>query len=92
LSLPDDVFDESSCNIDVEIVAGGGETSSIIQPLFHPLTGQLYYISDQTGYYNIFLDGHPDHPIVPMDADFGGKSKQLVVARMMYMYVFVWLI
>jgi hypothetical protein len=73
LSLPDNVFDESAY-LNAEIVAGNDDDSSIIQPLFHPLTGKLYYISDQTGYYNIFLDGHPDQPILPMDADFGGKT------------------
>ena len=59
------------------VVAGHDEDTSIIQPLFHPITGKLFYISDQSGYYNIYMDDGKNaeqHCVLSMDVDFGGSS------------------
>jgi hypothetical protein len=60
------------------VVAGHDEDTSIIQPLFHPITGKLFYISDQSGYYNIYMDDdnaeQQQHCVLAMDVDFGGSS------------------
>ena len=56
-----------------ELIAGADGDTSIIQPLWHPQTGELYYISDQSGYYNIYRAGY-EHSILPMKYDFGGSS------------------
>ena len=63
----------SSKSSDHELIAGSDGDTSIIQPLWHPKTGDLYYISDQSGYYNIYRAGH-DQAILPMESDFGGAS------------------
>jgi dienelactone hydrolase len=36
------------------LVAGSNGDTSVLQPLWHPLTGDLYYISDESGFYNIY--------------------------------------
>jgi hypothetical protein len=58
---------------DHELIAGADGDTSIIQPLWHPQTGDLYYISDQSGYYNIYRAGY-DKSILPKDSDFGGAA------------------
>lgn len=57
---------------DHNLIAGHDGDTSIIQPLWHP-DGSLYYISDQSGYYNIYRAGHKES-ILPMDYDFGGSA------------------
>jgi WD40-like Beta Propeller Repeat len=37
-------------------IAGDGD-SSIIQPVWHPVTNHLYYLSDRSGYYNLYVAG-----------------------------------
>jgi len=58
------------------VVAGHDNDTSIMQPLIHPITGRLFYISDQSGYYNIYMDDDDEqqHCVLPMDVDFGGWS------------------
>jgi dipeptidyl aminopeptidase/acylaminoacyl peptidase len=56
------------------VIAGQDGDTSIIQPLWHPQTGHLYYISDKTGYYNIYRSDHPDVPVLSLNADFGGAA------------------
>jgi len=56
------------------IIAGHDGETSIIQPLWHPLSGHLYYISDQSGYYNIYRSDHPGVSVLPLDHDFGGAA------------------
>ncbi|KAL7534910.1 hypothetical protein ACHAXR_006152 [Thalassiosira sp. AJA248-18] len=67
----------SSCSSnkssDHELIAGEDGDSSIIQPAWHPQTDELYYISDQSGYYNIYRAGF-EPSILPMEYDFGGSS------------------
>ncbi len=63
----------SNKSSDHELIAGSDGDTSIIQPLFHPETGDLFYISDESGYYNIYRKGY-DNSILPMEHDFGGSS------------------
>jgi dipeptidyl aminopeptidase/acylaminoacyl peptidase len=56
-----------------ELIAGSDGDTSIIQPLWHPQTGDLYYISDESGYYNIYRAGY-EKSILPMEFDFGGSA------------------
>uniref|UniRef100_A0A7S2RUE5 Peptidase S9 prolyl oligopeptidase catalytic domain-containing protein n=1 Tax=Eucampia antarctica TaxID=49252 RepID=A0A7S2RUE5_9STRA len=62
-----------------ELLAGEDGDTSIMQPMWHPLTGDLYYISDESGYKNIYrASSKGDKTIVssilPMEYDFGGSS------------------
>lgn len=54
---------------DVRSVAGGPE-ESIVQPAWGP-DGQLHFVSDRTGWWNLYrLGGAGIEPIAPMDAEF----------------------
>lgn len=55
-----------------QLIAGQDGDTSIIQPLWHP-NGDLFYISDKSGYYNIYRAGC-DQSILPMEYDFGGSA------------------
>ncbi len=49
----------------------GGETESIFQPEWSP-SGDLYFISDRTNWWNLYrLDGDHVTAVAPMDAEFG---------------------
>mmetsp|Transcript_41974 Transcript_41974/g.47509 ORF Transcript_41974/g.47509 Transcript_41974/m.47509 type:complete len:815 (+) Transcript_41974:211-2655(+) len=62
------------------VVAGHDNDTSVIQPCIHPLTGKLFYLSDQSGYYNIYMMEDDDEQqqqhycVLPMAVDFGGSS------------------
>ena len=56
-----------------DLVAGGDGDTSVIQPAWHPMTGELFYISDASGYYNIYREA-VDVPVLPMPYDFGGSA------------------
>jgi len=58
---------------DHRLVAGADGDTSVLQPLWHPLTGKLFYISDESGYYNIYREGTTES-ILSMEKDFGGSS------------------
>lgn len=47
----------------------GGNGESIWQPLWSP-GGDLFYVSDRTGFWNLHVAGSPD-PLWQMEADFG---------------------
>jgi hypothetical protein len=66
-------LDSSNKSKDHDLIAGQDGDTSIIQPLWHPKNGDLYYISDQSGYYNIYRAGYPES-VLPMDYDFGGSA------------------
>eukprot|EP01063_Lacrimia_lanifica_P014513 TRINITY_DN21085_c0_g1_i1.p1 TRINITY_DN21085_c0_g1~~TRINITY_DN21085_c0_g1_i1.p1 ORF type:complete len:672 (+),score=277.15 TRINITY_DN21085_c0_g1_i1:56-2071(+) len=59
-------------------VAGADGDTSVMQPLWHPTTGDLYYLSDESGFYNIYRaaggEGGAATPVLPMAADFGGAA------------------
>jgi dipeptidyl aminopeptidase/acylaminoacyl peptidase len=52
----------------------GGARESIVQPAWSP-DGQLYYVSDRSGWWNIFRasDGGGE-AVCPMSAEFGGAA------------------
>lgn len=58
---------------DHELIAGEDGDTSVIQPTWHPDTGALFYISDESGYYNIYRAGFAPS-ILPMEHDFGGSA------------------
>ena len=69
-----------------DLVAGEDGDTSIIQPLFHPKTGELFYISDETGYYNIYkVDSNGSKiAILPRETDFGGASPGWMLGQQGY--------
>ena len=59
------------------LIAGGDGDTSVLQPAWHPQSGALYFISDASGYYNLYRVGAsalgmPPRLMVPMDTDLGG--------------------
>jgi dipeptidyl aminopeptidase/acylaminoacyl peptidase len=56
-------WDETKLWVDGKVVR---EHASILQPKWSP-SGKLYYISDQSGYWNIYCE---DQPVYPLDAEF----------------------
>ncbi len=62
-------------------VAGGTEVS-IFQPEWSP-DGQLYFVSDQSGWWNLYRLGHERAvPLYPMEAEFG--EPQWVFGQRLY--------
>jgi len=71
------------------------EGTSILQPSFHPITGELYYISDESGYYNIYKqrqrqtnnNDNEGVSVLPMSYDFGGPSPGWVLGQQGYTFM-----
>lgn len=66
------------------LVAGQDGDTSVLQPLWHPATGDLYYISDTTGYYNIHrysFKTQESTNVLPMEYDFGGPAPGWVLGQ-----------
>lgn len=76
----------SNKSSDHELIAGSDGDTSIIQPLFHPETGDLLYISDESGYYNIYRRGS-DESILPMEYDFGGAAPGWALGQQGYTFL-----
>ncbi|HEV2218857.1 MAG TPA: prolyl oligopeptidase family serine peptidase [Candidatus Dormibacteraeota bacterium] len=52
----------------------GGPSESICQPEWGP-SGELYFISDRTGWWNLYsARGHRDEALCRMDEEFGGPQ------------------
>ena len=69
-----DLEDSDSSETDQHsLIAGADGDTSILQPLWHPKSGDLYYISDQSGFYNIYRAG-TEESVLPMNADYGGSA------------------
>jgi dipeptidyl aminopeptidase/acylaminoacyl peptidase len=50
-------------------VIAGGERESVVQPSWGP-GGDLYYLSDRSGFWNLYRwDGELHHPVAPIDRD-----------------------
>eukprot|EP00526_Cylindrotheca_closterium_P007549 CAMPEP_0113605184 /NCGR_PEP_ID=MMETSP0017_2-20120614/2190_1 /TAXON_ID=2856 /ORGANISM="Cylindrotheca closterium" /LENGTH=694 /DNA_ID=CAMNT_0000513653 /DNA_START=157 /DNA_END=2241 /DNA_ORIENTATION=+ /assembly_acc=CAM_ASM_000147 len=72
----------SSSTASHTLLAGSDKDTSIMQPKWHPQTGDLYYISDQSGFYNIYrafgfeksVKVDETESILPMEVDFGGAA------------------
>ena len=63
------------------VIAGKDGDTSVIQPMWHPHTGELFYISDQSGFYNIYKAGCEQESILPLRYDFGGSSPGWTLGR-----------
>jgi len=61
----------SNKSYDHKLIAGKDGDTSVMQPTYQG--GRLYYISDQSGYYNIYRAGFQPS-ILPMRVDFGGSA------------------
>jgi dipeptidyl aminopeptidase/acylaminoacyl peptidase len=67
--------DDASANTDDhELVSNDNGDTSVLQPIWHPTTGELFYLSDETGYYNIHKAGKTDGPVMKMEHDLGGRA------------------
>ena len=55
---------------DLRGVAGQDRAESVLQPKWAP-EGRLAYISDRTGWWNLYLD---DRALAPMEAEFAGPA------------------
>lgn len=67
----------------VRLAGGGGE--SVVQPQWSP-GGRLYFISDRTGWWNIYRTGlSGDEPVAAMDAEFAQPLWQFAMSS----YAFV---
>jgi dipeptidyl aminopeptidase/acylaminoacyl peptidase len=63
----------------------GGENESILQPEWSP-SGQLYFISDRSDWWNLYrARGEGDEPVYPRAAEFG--SPQWVFGMRFYAFV-----
>ncbi|HUG14060.1 MAG TPA: S9 family peptidase [Thermomicrobiales bacterium] len=57
-----------------ERLVAGGPAESIFQPEWS-LDGALHFVSDRTGWWNLYrLDGDDALPLAPMNAEFGGPQ------------------
>ena len=70
-----------------QLIAGSDGDTSILQPLWHPLTGELFYISDQSGYYNLYRANMPEESILPMEYDFGGAAPGWSLGQQSYLFL-----
>ncbi len=60
---------------DVRCVAGASGSEAVLQPEFLP-DGRLLYLSDRTGFWNLWQEGG-EAPVLARDSDFGGPLWQL---------------
>ena len=71
--------ESSAKTSDHTLIAGQDGDTSILQPIWDPSNNNdLYYISDESGYYNIYKhsnsnDGKTEN-VLPMEYDFGGSA------------------
>lgn len=63
--------DSSNKSFDHKLIAGEDGNTSVIQPTYQG--NRLYYISDESGYYNIYRAGYKES-VLPMSYDFGGAA------------------
>jgi len=66
-------LDENGSVISSEVVAGG-KSESIFQPEWSP-DGTLYFVSDKTGWWNLYrLRDGTEEPLCQMEAEFGAPQ------------------
>ncbi|NIA23978.1 MAG: prolyl oligopeptidase family serine peptidase [Gammaproteobacteria bacterium] len=61
------------CTLGTRRKVCGGSAESIVQPEWGP-DGSLYWLSDQTGFWNLYRD---NEPLAPVDADCAGPAWML---------------
>ena len=58
-------------DLDEKWLIAGGKSESVFQPEWSPF-GQLYFVSDRTGWWNLYRKGsEPIEAVLPRDAEFG---------------------
>ena len=62
-------WDGTELWVDGEKVAGGAQ-ESIVSPAWGP-DGSLYYVSDRSGWWNLYRDGEP---VAPIEAELGAPA------------------
>ena len=61
--------------VSTRVVAGGDE-ESVVEPCYSP-DGRLHYVSDRTGWWNLYLDDAAGGtPLAPMEAEFSKPAWQ----------------
>jgi dipeptidyl aminopeptidase/acylaminoacyl peptidase len=60
----------------------GGPAESIIQPEWNPTGGELFFVSDRSGWWNLYrccppTTGHAPEPLLPMAAEFADPPWEL---------------
>ena len=71
--------------VEATLVAGGPD-ESVVEPRWSP-DGQLHFISDRTGYWNLYRwDGSRVIALLPREADFSGPAWRLGMSS----YTFSW--
>lgn len=74
------------------VVAGADGKTSVLQPAWSPLTGELFFVSDhENGYWNLFaLDvdkhAHKATNVMPMLADFSGAAPGWALGQQGYAF------
>jgi len=72
-----DISSGNANTADHILVAGSDGDTSVLQPAWHPATGSLYYLSDASGYHNLYRvapGGTTGISILPKEIDFGGRA------------------
>jgi dipeptidyl aminopeptidase/acylaminoacyl peptidase len=66
-------LDDDGCVGEIEVVAGG-VAESIFQPEWSPDGGSIFFVSDRSGWWNLYgfdLAKRTTKPLAPMEAEFG---------------------
>ena len=58
----------------------------MIQPAWSDKTGELFYISDETGYYNLYRAGN-EGSVLPMEHDLGGSAPGWALGQQGYTFL-----
>jgi len=74
------------------LVDGMDADTSVLQPAWHPGTGSLYYISDASGYHNLYRlspgeTSGPGVSVLPKEIDFGGSAPGWVFGQQGYAFL-----
>ncbi|MDP9054147.1 MAG: prolyl oligopeptidase family serine peptidase [Acidobacteriota bacterium] len=66
-------LDPTGASTGEPIQIAGGESESVFQPEWAPDGSALYFVSDRSGWWNIYRQKSrtPTEPLAPMDAEFG---------------------
>lgn len=104
-SMPWDSTELRVTELDVKITSsdshalidGADGDTSVLQPAWHPGTGSLYYISDTSGYHNLYRlapdrvvggsESSPGVSILPQEIDFGGSAPGWMFGQQGYSFL-----
>ena len=72
------------------LVAGGDGDTSVLQPCWHPTSGALWFVSDASGWYNLYRlgsRGSKPEAVLPREAEFGGASPGWALGQQGYVFL-----